>query len=109
VKKLKKDTVYLEPSSTEREIAENQLERLRMISRERLMTFEEVRIYDILTKNLLLAKGEATTISAQSQRLEEAKTLSEDVLLKIAQSVDETLVNRSLDFVDDSGPEKDPK
>jgi hypothetical protein len=107
--KPKTSLVLIEEISPQREIAEMQLDRLRMIARERLLTYEEVKIFDLLTKNLLLDQGQATnSISVESKRLEDIKALPEDTLMQIAQSVDEDLVNRSLDMVDDDKP-KDPK
>ena len=99
--KPKKPAIIIEEVAAHEEIAELQLERLKKISRDRLLTYEETKIYDILTKNLLLAKGEATTISASSRRIEENKALPEDALLRITKSADPSLVNRSLDYVDD--------
>jgi len=101
MKRKKNSLISVEEISTEREIAEIQLERLKQISRERLFTYEESKIYDLLTKNLLLTRGEATTITASSQRLAETSALSEEILTQIAQSVDEDLVNRSLEVIDD--------
>jgi len=83
--------------STSQEIAELQLERLKQAARERTLTFEEVRIYDILTKNLMLAKGDPTTISATVVSKEEESIETED-LLKIAQTVD---TNNLINVVDE--------
>lgn len=107
MKKAKKALISLEEITTEREISELQLERLRQISRERLLTYEETKIFDLLVKNLLLSKGESTAISTSSHRIEETKKLSEAELVEIANTVDESLINKSLDFVDKDDTKKD--
>lgn len=102
--KNKAPSVIIQEVSAQREIAEMQLDRLRTIARERLLTYEETKIFDLLTKNLLLDQGNATnTISVESRRLEDIKSVSEETLMQIAQTVDQALVNRSLDTVDDDG------
>lgn len=106
MKKDKKPLIVIEEISTEREISELQLERLRMISRERLLSYEETKIYDLLVKNLLLSKGESTSISTSSHRIEDAKKMSDAELVEIASNVDESLINRSLDFVDKDDTKK---
>jgi uncharacterized protein YaaQ len=104
VAKNKAPSVIIQEVSAQREIAEMQLDRLRTIARERLLTYEETKIFDLLTKNLLLDQGNATnTISVESRRLEDIKSVSEETLMQIAQTVDQALVNRSLDTVDDDG------
>lgn len=100
MKKKAKSNVIVEEISPQREIAEIQLERLKQISRERLLSYEETKIYDLLSKNLLLAKGDATTITATSSRLDQAELMTEDALVQIANSVDLSIVSRSLDLVD---------
>jgi len=107
MKKAKRSPIIVEQLSTERLIAEMQLERLKAIAMERLLTYEETKIFDLLTKNLFLAKGEATTVVGSSQRLEDARALPEDTLIKLAQTVDEKLMNKSLEFIDDD--ESKPK
>lgn len=107
MKKAKKPLVSLEEITTEREISELQLERLRSISRERLLTYEETKIFDLLVKNLLLSKGESTAISTSSYRIEETKKLSEAELIEAANTVDESIINKSLDFVDKDDTKKD--
>ncbi len=52
-----------EPLSSEEEIAILQLERLKDMSRERLLTIEEVKMYDLLVKNLRLSKEKSETIT----------------------------------------------
>jgi hypothetical protein len=97
------NSFLLEPQAFE-EIAEIQLERLRMISRERLLTFEETRIFDILTKNLLLSKGKATDIVGSAKKLiDEADTKQ---LIEIARSEPEQTKKASLDVVDEDGSSK---
>lgn len=105
MKKSKNNIVSLEEISTEREIAELQLARLKAISRERLLTYEEVKIYDLLTKNLLLTKGEATDIIGQAKRIAEKEALSNESLVEIAATVDDKLIERSLEFVTDDDKE----
>jgi hypothetical protein len=104
----KQPLIIIEEVSAQREIAEMQLERLKLIARERLLSYEEVKIYDLLTKNLLLDQGQATnSISVESRRLEEIKALPEDTLMQIAQTVDKDLINRSLETIDDDKPKTD--
>ncbi len=49
-------------SSPEYKIAVSQLSRLEAISEERLLSPEEVKMYDLLVKNLRLIENEPTTI-----------------------------------------------
>lgn len=49
-------------TSPEHEIALEQLGRLKDISKERLLSPEEVKMYDLLVKNLRLIENEPTTI-----------------------------------------------
>jgi hypothetical protein len=67
------------PLSDEEEIASIQLEKIKMMSRERQLTLEEAKLYDIYVKNKKLAQGEATQINGKSL----AKKPKSD-LLKIA-------------------------
>ena len=99
--KQKKPNIIIEEISPTREIAEIQIERLKAISRERLLTFEETKILDLLHKNLLLDRGDATNaITVESRRLEEVKAMPDETLMQIAMTVDEDLINRSLETVD---------
>jgi hypothetical protein len=99
--KQKKPSIVIEEISPTREISEIQLERLKAISRERLLTFEEVKILDLLHKNLLLDRGDATNaITVESRRLEEVKAMPDETLMQIAMTVDKDLINRSLETVD---------
>lgn len=75
------------PIGPEQLIAEMQLERLLKEASYRLLTLEEIKQYDLLCKNLKLAKGEATEIleaSYQKQK-EEFSSLPDEVLLSIAE------------------------
>lgn len=71
--------------SPEEEIAELQLEKLRQASRQRKLTLEETRQYDLLVKNKRLSQ-EQSTINLDSSQY---KNLSEAELIKIAGAVDE--------------------
>jgi hypothetical protein len=100
----KKPLISIEEYTTEREIAEMQLERLKQLSRERLLSYEEVKIYDLLTKNLLLSKGDATAIVTSSSKadqkaIEDAETSE---LIQIATSVTEADVKKVLNFVEEA-------
>jgi hypothetical protein len=100
--KPKQSSIIVEEVSSVREILEIQIDRLKSISRERLLTYEEIKILDLLNKNLLLETGKATNaISVESRRLEEIKSLPNESLIELAQSIDKDLVNRSLEVVDD--------
>lgn len=94
------DTVFIEEVSVEREIAEVQLERLRMISRDRLLTYEETKVYDLLTKNLLLSKGKATDIVAKPIKSETTKKITTEQLIDIVKEPVEEAIKSSLMVVD---------
>jgi hypothetical protein len=86
--------------SASQEIAEIQLERLKMLSRERLLSYEETKLYDILTKNLLLLKGEATAINTTSHVVKETRAEEITELLEIASTVSEKDIKKVLNFVE---------
>jgi bacterioferritin (cytochrome b1) len=92
--------ITIEQISAEREIAELQLERLKHIARERTMTYEEIKVYDILTKNLLLLKGDPTVINGSSQVVKEAQPDEVAELLQIASTVSEKDIKKVLNFVE---------
>lgn len=94
------DTVFIEEVGVQQEIAEIQLERLRMISRERLLTYEETKIYDLLTKNLLLSKGKATDIVAKAIKSETTKKITTEQLIDIVKEPVEEAIKSSLMVVD---------
>lgn len=52
----------VKPISDEEEIASIQLQKIKLLSRERALSLEEIKMYDLLVKNLKLAKGEVTDI-----------------------------------------------
>lgn len=56
---VKENKLAIEVSS-ESEIAELQLERLRKSARERVLTLEEIRAYDLLVKNKRLGQDQST-------------------------------------------------
>jgi hypothetical protein len=87
--------------SPAQEIAEIQLRRLQVISRERLLSYEEMKQYDILNKNLSLIKGEATSISTTSHVIKETKAEELTELLEIASTVSEKDIKKVLNFVED--------
>jgi len=99
--KGRKSQIIIEEVSTEREIAEMQLERLKHIAKDRLLTFEEVKIYDLLTKNLLLAKGEATSVVGTSRRVDDSAIDTQD-LLQIAETIKPLDISKALNIVEDS-------
>jgi hypothetical protein len=68
--------------STERSIAEVQLERLREIAMERLLTPDETKQYDILVKNLMLIRGQPTNINANASSV--VDELSDAELVRLA-------------------------
>lgn len=76
-------------TSTEVEIAEMQLERLKIIATERLLTPDETKQYDILVKNIMLLRGQPTTISATASMVEELDT---EELIQIALNPDNILI-----------------
>lgn len=90
----------MEMPSPEMEIAQIQLERLKLISRERLLSYEEMKQYDILTKNLLLLKGDPTVINGTSQVVKEAKPEEVAELLQIASTIQEKDIKKVLNFVE---------
>lgn len=67
----------------EEEIAEMQLERLRQTAKQRPLTFEETRIYDILVKNKRLSQDQSTINLSKA----DYKDLSNGDLLEIAGKV----------------------
>ncbi len=68
------------PLSDEEEIASIQLQKLKTQSRERQLTLEELKMFDLLVKNLRLAQGEVTEIKGNKSMTGRPKT----DLLKIA-------------------------
>lgn len=97
----KRPILLLEEYTASREIAETQLERLRVIARDRLLTYEETKIYDVLAKNLSLAKGEATAISGAITKIDSVQDVEVEDLLQIAKQVTEQDVKKVLNFVED--------
>lgn len=53
---------YVLPVSDEAEIASIQLNKLKILSRERALTFDEIKILDLLVKTKRLAEGDVTSI-----------------------------------------------
>ena len=102
-RKLAKPQQLVLESSTERSIAEVQLERLREIAMNRLMTPEETKQYDILVKNLLLIRGQPTVINGTGTSVEE---LSVEELVAIATIPDNVL--NIVETSEDDG-QKDPE
>jgi hypothetical protein len=76
--------------STERSIAEIQLEKLREIAMDRLLTPDETKQFDLLVKNIMLIRGQPTSINAHSQQVEQ---LSEAELVALAIVPEEDLVD----------------
>ena len=71
----------------EQAIAEMQLLRLKQIAMDRDLTLDETKRFDLLTKNLYLAKGKPTkAIDARAKRLED---VTEAELVQIAKKSDE--------------------
>lgn len=66
--------------SSEEEIADSQLERLRQTSRNRVLTLEEIRAYDLLVKNKRLS-NDASTINLGKDQY---KNVTDDELTKLA-------------------------
>ncbi len=67
--------------STEYEIALTQLERIKIISEQRLLTSDEVKIYDLLVKNLRLIQEKpdvinTTYIKIPQERDEDARLIA---------------------------------
>lgn len=71
-------TVHITP---EEEIAELQLERLRQAAKNRVLTLEETRMYDLLVKNLRLSKDK----SLPHQSKDPIRDVSEIELVRIAE------------------------
>jgi hypothetical protein len=69
--------------SSEEEIAELQLERLRQSAKVRALTLEETRMFDLLVKNKRLVLDESTINLGKNQY----RDVSNDDLLKLAASV----------------------
>ena len=68
------------PLTDEEEIANLQLNKIKLLSRERALTLEEIKMYDLLVKNKRLAQGEVTDITGNKSLTSKSKT----ELLKIA-------------------------
>lgn len=103
--------VTMELPSPEMEIAQLQLERLKQISRDRMLSYEELKMYDILTKNLLLLKGDPTVINGTSTVQRDAKPEEVAELLQIASTIDEQDIKKVLNFVEadkDVGTDETP-
>lgn len=81
--------IIVEPISPSEEIAEIQLERLRAIARDRLLTFEETRIFDILTKNLLITQEQRKAIETSASDVsDKQEAISAAELIQIVQQTD---------------------
>ena len=81
-------------------IAEVQLQKLKEIAADRLLTPDETKQYDILVKNLMLVRGQPTTISVINSSIEQA---SEENLMEIAsQSPDSLEVEEKVAVNDES-------
>lgn len=65
----------------EEEIAELQLERLRLAARNRTLTLEEARMYDLLVKNKRLSQDESTINLSRANY----RDVSDEDLIQIAQ------------------------
>jgi hypothetical protein len=78
----KKKEIIIEPTPAQA-IAEMQLNILLEKAKERSLTLEEVKIYDMLVKNLQISKGEATgIIEAKFKKLEEEReSIPTDVII----------------------------
>ena len=74
------------------EIAEIQLESLKDISRERLLTPDETKQYDLLVKNLMLIRGNPTVITGTANTLED---LSDAELIAIANAAGKVEIHDS--------------
>jgi hypothetical protein len=98
-KRQESNLVAIEVSAAE-EIASIQLERLKQISRDRMLSYEELKMYDILNKNLSLIKGEATSINTTSHVIKETKAEEITELLEIASTVSEKDIKKVLNFVE---------
>lgn len=84
-KKEKTDQLIQIDLSPEEEIAEIQLNKLKEASKNRALTLEEARIYDLLVKNKRLSRKEST-INLESSNY---RDVSEADLIKIAESQDD--------------------
>lgn len=69
-------------------IAEIQLNRLKYIAMERLLSPDETKQYDILVKNIMLIKGQPTVINGVSNKV--VDKLDTEKLMELAQLPDET-------------------
>jgi hypothetical protein len=69
------------PVSDEEEIASIQLEKIKQLSRERKLTLEEIKMYDLLVKNKRLSQGDVTNINGVTSL---PKSLTKTDLIKIA-------------------------
>lgn len=109
-KKKQTQIITVEEYSIPREIAELQLEKLREIARIGLLTYEQAKIFDLLTKNLFLAKGEATGIIDTNRIPEQLPKSEQDELLQIAQFVQSEKISDILNVVEDAkdGSDQDP-
>lgn len=67
--------------SSEQVICEMEIEKLRQTSMERSLTLEETKRFDLLVKNLMIAKGKTRDIEPDYKRL---SNLSEDALIALA-------------------------
>jgi len=67
------------PVTAEEEIAETQLERLRLAAKSRTLTLEEIRAYDLLVKNKRLSQDESTINLSKAHY----RDVSNDDLLQI--------------------------
>lgn len=110
MKQKKNPTIVVEEISASKEIALVQLERLKALSRERLLSYEELKMYDILNKNLMLINGEPTTI-VSSAKVEDVKALEEtekQELIKIATTFESKNVKDVLNIIEEP-EDNDPK
>lgn len=83
--KIKTPNSSLVISGADYEIAKEQLERLKMISKERLLSLEEAKIYDILVRNLKVAKNDPEEYTSEEiKRKQELLTKETRDLLEIA-------------------------
>lgn len=98
----KKSNIIVDELSAEEEIAQLQLERLRLSSRERLLSYEEVKIYDLLTKNLLESKKQKVKDKVVNpEKPLVLNTIELKELLRIAQEVKPQDLKATLNVVDD--------
>lgn len=101
--------VLVQEYTVTKEIAELQLNRLRDIARERLLSYEESKIFDILAKNLSLANGEPTAILNDPNQPKQLESNEEQDLLKIAQLIKSENIDSGLNIIEDAkdGSNKD--